>query len=50
MRSRYKRKKFDIEQEYNKAINELQGKKLPKEGTVHGNLCFFFALKILFVL
>ncbi|CAF4415222.1 unnamed protein product, partial [Adineta steineri] len=31
MRSRYKRKKADIEQTFNRAIVELQEKKLPKE-------------------
>ena len=33
MRSRYKRKKTDIEQGYNRAVIELQEKKLPKEGS-----------------
>jgi hypothetical protein len=31
MRSRYKRKKSDIEQSFNRAIVELQEKKLPTE-------------------
>ena len=32
MRSRYKRKKFEIEQAFNRTLSELQEKKLPKEG------------------
>lgn len=32
MRSRYKRKKFEIEQAFNRTVSELQAKKLPKEG------------------
>jgi hypothetical protein len=33
MRSRYKRKKTDIEQAFNRAVVQLQEQKLPKEGT-----------------
>ena len=32
MRSRYKRKKLEIEQAFNRTVIELQEKKLPKEG------------------
>jgi hypothetical protein len=34
MRSRYKRKKCDIEQAYNRTIVELQEKKLTTERTI----------------
>jgi hypothetical protein len=34
MRSRYKRKKCDIEEAFNRVIVELQERKLPKEGKI----------------
>jgi hypothetical protein len=37
MRSRYKRKKCDIEEAFNRAIVELQEKKLPKERKIQFN-------------
>jgi hypothetical protein len=35
MRSRYKRKKTDIEEAYNRTIIQLQEKKLPKERRIN---------------
>ncbi len=40
MRSRYKRKKSEIEQTFNRAIVELQEKKLPKERKIKSIFVF----------
>jgi hypothetical protein len=40
MRSRYKRKKSEIEQAFNRAILELQEKKLPKERKIESIFLF----------
>jgi hypothetical protein len=37
MRSRYKRKKADIEDAFNRTVIQLQEKKLPKERTINKN-------------
>jgi hypothetical protein len=37
MRSRYKRKKTDIEEAFNRTVIQLQEQKLPKERTMNKN-------------
>ena len=42
MNSRYKRKKADIEQAFNRAVVELQEKRLSKDGKTNVNEFFLF--------
>jgi hypothetical protein len=47
MRSRYKRKKCDIEEKFNRAIVDLQAQKLSKEGKmtlINSNLYFLYRI------